>query len=100
MKKPRQKFWGFINCFYHVFLHYPNQKKKKQQQRNSHTLKHALVNNNKESIIESRIMKGFLNLKSISTLLTHEITNHKLQKQSYFVLITCIIACHIFAPRN
>ena len=29
----------------------------KKYQRNSSTLKHALVNNNKESIIESRIMR-------------------------------------------
>ena len=40
----------------------------------------AVVNNNKESIIESRITKLSFNLKSVSTLQTHEIANHKLQK--------------------
>ena len=54
-KKPRQKFWGFINSFCHVFWHFLN--KKKNYQENSSTLKHALVNKNKESIIESRIMR-------------------------------------------
>ena len=60
----------------------------------------AVVNNNKESIIESRITKLSFNLNSVSTLQTHEIANHKLQKQSYFVCITCIIVCHIFARRK
>ena len=100
-EKTKAKVLGFHKLFLSCFFALPESKQQQQQQqRNSHTLKHALVNNNKESIIESRIMKGFLNLKSISTLLTHEITNHKLQKQSYFVLITCIIPCHIFAPRK
>ena len=43
-------------------------------------IKETVVNNNKESIIESRITKLFFNLKSVSTLQTHEIANHKLQK--------------------
>ena len=43
---------------------------------------------------------GYLNLKSVSTLQAHEITNHKLQKQGYFVCITYIISCYIFAPRK
>ena len=48
VKKPRcqrhqgplqvQKFWGFVNCFCHVFCHLLNQRK-------SSTLKHAVVNN-------------------------------------------------------
>ena len=43
-----------MNFLCRVFWRFLNQKKKKNQ-RNSSTLKHALVNNNKESIIESTI---------------------------------------------
>ena len=42
-----RKFWGFMNCFSDVFWHLLNQKKKKNSQRKSSTLKHAVVNKKK-----------------------------------------------------
>ena len=41
VKKARQKFWGFMNCFCHAFGAFPESK---NYQRNSSTLKQALVN--------------------------------------------------------
>ena len=43
-----------MNCFCHAFWHFSNQKKLSKKQL---YLEHTLVNNNKESIIESQIMK-------------------------------------------
>ena len=45
---------GIHEFFCHVFWHFLN---KKKYQRNSSTLKHALVNSNKESIIRSKMMR-------------------------------------------
>ena len=39
-------------------------------------------------------------LKLVSTLQTHEIIDHKLKKQSFFICITWIIAWQIFATRK
>ena len=52
VKKPRQKF-RFYELFLPCFLAFP--KSEKNYQRNSSNLWHALVNINKESIIESSI---------------------------------------------
>ena len=59
VKKPRQTFWVFMNCFCHVFLKFPKSKTKKKiiKEIINILIKHALVNNNKESIIESRVMR-------------------------------------------
>ena len=51
VKKTRWKFWGFMNFFCRAF---GISRIKTNYKRNSSTLKHALVNNNKESIIEPR----------------------------------------------
>ena len=40
------------------------------------------------------------NLKSVSTLQTHEITNHKLQKTFILSVLHAFFACYIFAPRK
>ena len=59
VKKPRQTFWVFMNCFCHVFEISQIKKKKKKiiKEIINILIKHALVNNNKESIIESRVMR-------------------------------------------
>ena len=49
-KKQGENF-GVSGIVFVVFLSFPESKKK------SSTLKHALVSNNKESIIESKIMR-------------------------------------------
>ena len=56
------------------------------------------VNNNKESIIESRIIISIKSWFQLHKFMTSQIINYK--NQSYFVCITCIIECHIFAPRK
>ena len=55
MKKNKAKILEFHELFLHIFWHFPNQKKIIKEI--AVLLKHALVNNNKESIIESRIMR-------------------------------------------
>ena len=52
-EKMKAKILGFMNCFCHVFG-IPKSKKCKRNKKKTH----ALVNNSKESISESRIM-GF-----------------------------------------
>ena len=81
---------------YVVFLAFPESKKKlsKKQQ----YFKTALVNNNKESIIESRIIILIWSWFQLYKFMKSQIINYK--KQSYFFCITCIIECHIFAPRK
>ena len=54
-EKTKAKILGFHELFLSCFLAFPESIK--IYQRNSSTLKHVLVNNNKESIIESRIMR-------------------------------------------
>ena len=55
IREKKAKILGLRELFLSCFWHFPNQKK--NYQRNSSTLKGALVNNNKESIIKSRIMQ-------------------------------------------
>ena len=54
-EKIMAKIWGFHELFLPNFLALPKSKKNIQEI----TGKHALVNNSKESIIESRIMRLF-----------------------------------------
>ena len=57
-KKNKAKILEFHELFLLCFCHFPNQKKKKKKMiKESSTLKHTLVSNNKESIIESKIMR-------------------------------------------
>ena len=70
MKKTRQKFWVFMNSFCHVF---GISQIRKNYQRNSSTLKHALVNKN-------RINDWMKNHKVISFKVGFNITNSQSHK--------------------
>ena len=65
-----------------MFFDFCRIKKKKNYQRKSSTLKHAVVNNSKCSKIESRIVRLFK--VSFNLTQTHEVSNRKSQKTKLF----------------
>ena len=86
LEKAKAKMLGFDELFLSCFLVFP--KSKKNYEKNSGTWKHALVNNNKESIIESKIMRLFkVGWFQHYKFMKPQNINYK--KQSYFVSITC-----------
>ena len=65
-----------------MFFDFCRIKKKKNYQRKSSTLKHAVVNNSKCSKMESRIVRLFK--VSFNLTQTHEVSNRKSQKTKLF----------------
>ena len=75
------KILGLHELFFPCFLTFV-ESKKKNYQRKSSTLKHAVVNNSKCSKMESRIVRLFK--VSFNLTQTHEVSNRKSQKTKLF----------------